>query len=111
MGYAGMKDKRGVTTQFCTVFRKTPQDLLSINRERTDRRGGGGGNGSNGGYGLMRVGFIKYFGMQRFGKFLDTHEVGIAVLKGDFQKACDIIMRVKPGDSENENHISLREKR
>jgi tRNA pseudouridine13 synthase len=53
-------------------------------------------------------GFINYFGMQRFGKFHDTHDVGIAVLKGDFEQACEIILRVK----ENENHrcIAPREK-
>ena len=61
MGYAVMKDKRRVTTQFCTaVSRKVPHDLLSINREKEDRRGGGGGDRSNGGYGIMRVGGLKY---------------------------------------------------
>jgi len=157
MGYAGMKDKRGVTTQFCTVYHKEPKDMLPVNR-----RGGtsGGGNTRNGGYGLMRVGgfeyvdrqiglgglsgnrfdivlrnvcvdglvsnedkiriahtqkqlqstadsmkkygFINYFGMQRFGKFLDTHKVGLAVLKHDFQGACDIIMSVKADESERQ---------
>ena len=37
-------------------------------------------------------GFINYFGTQRFGKFHNTHKVGIAVLQGDFEKAIDILM-------------------
>ena len=46
--------------------------------------------------------------MQRFGKFHDTHLVGIAVLKGDFKTACDIIMRAKP--REQERYKALRMK-
>ncbi len=57
---------------------------------------------------MKKKGFINYFGMQRFGKFHDTHDVGIAVLKGDFEKACEIIMRVK--QNENYKSISTREK-
>ena len=163
--YAGMKDKRGVTTQFCTVFRKSPKDLLVMNGTNQNNRKGGG-NTNNKGTGILRlgsfsyvnkelklgllngnrfdivlrnvcieqsdkstkrdiieattkrlrecanamkdIGFINYFGMQRFGKFHDTHLVGIAVLKGDFKTACDLIMRVKPG--EQERYKVLREK-
>jgi tRNA pseudouridine13 synthase len=36
--------------------------------------------------------------MQRFGKYYDTHLVGIAVLKGDFEKAVKIIMDEKPDE-------------
>jgi tRNA pseudouridine13 synthase len=154
--YAGMKDKRGVTTQYCTVFRKTPTALMVMNRNRKNKKGGG--NTNNNGQGIMRVGcfsyvhkelrlgmlkgnrfdivlrnvcidkrsemakgevikltteklresaksmkeigFINFFGMQRFGKFHDTHLVGIAVLKGDFKQACELIMRAKPGEQE-----------
>ncbi len=164
--YAGMKDKRGVTTQFCTVFRKTPEDLMVMNRTNKNN-GMGGGNTTNKGSTILRVGsfsyvdkelrlgllngnrfdivlrnvcidqssksaevgdkvqnttmllreaatamknsgFINYFGMQRFGKFHDTHLVGIAVLKGDFKTACDLIMRTKPG--EQERYRVLRDK-
>ncbi len=165
--YAGMKDKRGVTTQFCTVFRKSPTDLMIMNNRNKDNIKGGG-NTKNKGSGILRVGsfsyvnqelrlgllngnrfdivlrnvcidgidktstkdggtiasttqhlrecanamktigFINYFGMQRFGKFHDTHLVGIAVLKGDFKSACDLIMRVKPW--EQERYRVLREK-
>ena len=57
---------------------------------------------------MKESGFINYFGMQRFGKFHDTHLVGVAVLKGDFEMACDIIMRTK--EHENENCVATREK-
>lgn len=148
INYAGMKDKRGVTTQFCSAFRVEKEQLLAINK----RDGVGGGNSSTHGSCIIRVGnltysndevklgalsgnrfdivlrnidtgdddnhdtirrklalageafkqygFINYFGMQRFGKSIDTHEVGLQVLKGDFEGAIDIIMREKAdGDS------------
>lgn len=154
--YAGMKDKRGVTAQYCTVFRKTPNDLLILNRDRKNAKGGGNTkyqgscimrvgefsyvnkelrlghlHGNNfeialrnvciekknemtkqdmvtlttqtlrdGANAMKKNGFINFFGMQRFGKFHDTHLVGIAVLKGDFKAACDLIMRVKPEEQE-----------
>mmetsp|Transcript_6748 Transcript_6748/g.9727 ORF Transcript_6748/g.9727 Transcript_6748/m.9727 type:complete len:701 (-) Transcript_6748:124-2226(-) len=157
VSYAGMKDKRGVTAQFCTVYRRTPRDILVANGQRSNRNGGGG-NTTYQGSAIMRVGnfsyvhkairlgmlsgnrfdialrnisvdanddmseikkkleypsllfkkngFINYFGMQRFGKFHDTHEVGIAVLKGDFKQACEKIMRVK--SNEHERQVAAR---
>jgi tRNA pseudouridine13 synthase len=120
MGYAGMKDKRGITTQFCTMFRTEPQQIVG------DRQAGGGGNTKQNGYAIVQVGnfeyvskemrlgtlrgnrfdlvlrnvqtgcddetkckeilekaahstkelgFINYFGTQRFGKYQDTHLV------------------------------------
>eukprot|EP00554_Chaetoceros_debilis_P005541 CAMPEP_0194072820 /NCGR_PEP_ID=MMETSP0149-20130528/457_1 /TAXON_ID=122233 /ORGANISM="Chaetoceros debilis, Strain MM31A-1" /LENGTH=764 /DNA_ID=CAMNT_0038752741 /DNA_START=52 /DNA_END=2343 /DNA_ORIENTATION=+ len=155
VGYCGMKDKRGVTSQYCTVYRKTPLDLMVLNRERKNKYGGG--NSSRQGKSLLRVGhfsyvdrdlrlgqlqgnrfdiilrnvcvgeicapneerisrttevlqkaalsmkdvgFINYFGMQRFGKFHDTHKVGIEILKGNFEEACEIIMRLKDEEDE-----------
>lgn len=56
IGYAGMKDKRGVTTQFCTLYRKKPEDIMSFNKSRS--RGGGGS--TYGAVSLMRVGNFKY---------------------------------------------------
>ena len=176
MGYAGMKDKRGITSQFCTIYRKTPDTILTLNNNTRDNNESnakrfGGGNTRTGGSSVIKVGnfeyvdkdirlgelsgnrfdivlrnvcidseqllksevnkldekahicktrdylitscndmkkngFINYFGMQRFGKFHDTHEVGIAVLKGHFEKACDIILRVK--ESEDEKHLKVR---
>ena len=55
IGYAGMKDKRGVTTQFCTLYRQEPQEVLAINKG-----GRGGGNTNKGGVGIIRVGNFEY---------------------------------------------------
>ena len=186
IGYAGMKDKRGVTAQFCTLHKKTPMDVLKVNRswddDRNDRgiRGRGGGGGKTGsGRALMRVGhfqyvpkevrlgmlsgnrfnialrnvttkdvydnsssndgskciedidrcrmhdmavvkrletavdslrangFVNYFGTQRFGKFGDTHMVGVAVLAGNYELACDIIMRGGSDDNGQKNNVSV----
>jgi len=159
INYAGMKDKRGITTQFCSVYRIEKEQLLAVNKEMTYGQDGsaenlgGGGNSTSRGQNIIKLGnfiysdqevrlgtlsgnrfdivlrnvdvgqdttsslhdrkqlvqqkleaagrafqsngFINYFGMQRFGKFHDTHEVGIAVLKGDFEEAVNIIMREK----------------
>lgn len=46
-------------------------------------------------------GFINYFGVQRFGKFHDTHLTGCEVLKGHYEAAIDIIMRPKPDERED----------
>ena len=152
INYAGMKDKRGVTTQFCSVYRMEKEQLLAVNKDVADSSGGGNTT-SQGGSNIIRLGnfhyskdevrlgaltgnrfdvvlrnidvgedsstsrkqqiqktleaagnslkahgFINYFGMQRFGKYYDTHLVGIAVLKGDFEKAVKIIMDEKPDE-------------
>ncbi|KAL7468386.1 hypothetical protein ACHAXS_008622 [Conticribra weissflogii] len=149
ISFAGMKDKRGVTSQFCSTYRIEKEQLLAVNKTQALPGFCGGGNSSSKGAGVLRVGnlsysseevrlgslggnrfdivlrnvdlggdetpteeivreklgtaakalkdigFINYFGMQRFGKSNDTHEVGIAILKGDFESAIDIIMREK----------------
>jgi len=159
IGYAGMKDKRGITTQYCSVYRMEKDQLLAVNARATNanavvENAVGGGNTStkgasiiklgnfeycssevrlgtlsgnrfdivlrnidvggntdnidkllvhkkldNAGKALKEHGFINYFGMQRFGRSQDTHEVGIAILKGDFEAAIDIIMREKTEES------------
>jgi tRNA pseudouridine13 synthase len=147
IGYAGMKDKRGITSQFITVPANTPIRSLCTWNEA----GRGGGHTNKAGISVVRVGnfkytdtemrlgslrgnrfdvalrnvrypghdkastqaslekaalalrkagFINYFGTQRFGKYHDTHLTGVAVLKGDYEKACDIIMEPKPDANE-----------
>lgn len=144
IGYAGMKDKRGITSQFCTLYRTEPQQIASRSNTAS-----GGGNTKQRGYSVVQVGnfeyvsqelrlgrlsgnrfdivlrnvqmssdgggvekeslveaatsmkdkgFVNYFGTQRFGKYNDTHKVGVAVLQGDYKKAVDIIMGPKPDD-------------
>lgn len=162
VSYAGMKDKRGVTSQFCSVYRIEKEELLALNANKGGNSGGGG-NTSTRGFNVIRlgnfhyssdevklgtlagnrfdivlrnvdvgdvpggsdkathvkctlekaskalqqVGFINYFGMQRFGKSNDTHEVGIAILKGDYEAAIDIIMREK-ADEQMPRVVSAR---
>ena len=161
LGYAGMKDKRGVTTQFCTLYRRRPEEITSFNKHKKDSRGGG--NTKFGGGCVIRVGnfeyadeelqlgmlhgnrfdialrnvdigrkegsndvekakavveqaargfrdngFINYFGMQRFGKYHDTHKVGVAVLKGNFEEAVEIIM--SPKEDEMHKVTSARQR-
>eukprot|EP00584_Thalassiosira_punctigera_P017562 CAMPEP_0172554680 /NCGR_PEP_ID=MMETSP1067-20121228/55866_1 /TAXON_ID=265564 ORGANISM="Thalassiosira punctigera, Strain Tpunct2005C2" /NCGR_SAMPLE_ID=MMETSP1067 /ASSEMBLY_ACC=CAM_ASM_000444 /LENGTH=743 /DNA_ID=CAMNT_0013343097 /DNA_START=257 /DNA_END=2488 /DNA_ORIENTATION=+ len=160
ISYAGMKDKRGITAQFCSVYRMEKEQLLVVNARSTNGNGAaedaaGGGNTSTKGASVIRLGnfaysseevrlgtlkgnrfdivlrnidvlgdadsgarkqlvqqkleiagkalkahgFINYFGMQRFGRSHDTHEVGIAILRGDVEGAIGIIMREKTDES------------
>jgi tRNA pseudouridine13 synthase len=153
LGFAGMKDKRGITCQFAT-FRLSGRDCAEgapppriveamcrrWNGPQKDGPGAaGGGHTQTRGTGVVRVGsfawvdrelklgdlrgnrfdivlrnlqddnasveaaatalrdhgFINYFGTQRFGKYKDTHLVGMAVLRGDYESAVDIILRPK----------------
>ncbi|OUM59091.1 hypothetical protein PIROE2DRAFT_15476 [Piromyces sp. E2] len=50
---------------------------------------------------LKNIGFINYFGMQRFGTTsLPTYEVGKVILKKNWKKAVDLILMEKTGESE-----------
>jgi len=50
---------------------------------------------------LKEIGFINYFGMQRFGTTsLPTYEVGKVILKKNWKKAVDLILMEKKGESE-----------
>jgi hypothetical protein len=60
LGYAGMKDKRACTTQFCTLYRKTAEELMILNREQKNARPQGGGNSKQGGSAIIRVGHFCF---------------------------------------------------
>ena len=61
VGYGGTKDKRAVTGQFVTVYRKRGEDLEWINQKDRENAIYGGGGGGTGGYvSTMRVGRFKY---------------------------------------------------
>ncbi|KAK4691390.1 tRNA pseudouridine13 synthase, partial [Lecanoromycetidae sp. Uapishka_2] len=46
---------------------------------------------------LVERGFINYYGLQRFGSFsTGTHDIGIKMLRGDFQGAVDGILHFSP---------------
>ena len=162
LGFAGMKDKRGVTAQFVTMPARSVsiEHLVNVinhprsNDAQQQQQKAGGGHTDAAGVAVMRIGnfsyvnddlrlgrllgnrfdvvlrnvlaqppgddnqqtkqilgqaakalgtagFINYFGVQRFGKYCDTHLVGIALLKQDFAKAVDLILQPKPDEREN----------
>jgi tRNA pseudouridine13 synthase len=154
LGFAGMKDKRGVTAQFITMPGKTSVERLikSINPKEDMSQKTGGGHTDAAGVAVMRIGnfeyvdedlrlgrlqgnrfdvvlrnvimdqasdrsetkeilekaasalgtagFVNYFGVQRFGKYYDTHLIGTAILKKNYDKAVDLILQPKPDERE-----------
>jgi tRNA pseudouridine13 synthase len=122
-----MKDKRGMTSQFCTD-KCISLGSLSGNRFHVVLRNVNVTNPDNtagednvtgkikraemalekAATSLKNVGFINYFGMQHFGKYLDNHEVGLELLRGDFEQAVHIIMREKKAEQQQERVIKAR---
>ena len=49
---------------------------------------------------LQRVGFVNYFGLQRFGATdaAATHKLGVALLRSDFQSAIEMILGASRGN-------------
>ncbi|PVG03526.1 tRNA pseudouridine synthase D [Serendipita vermifera] len=49
---------------------------------------------------LKTKGFINYYGMQRFGTAsIPTHAIGLALLRSQWSKAIDLILRPRPGEA------------
>lgn len=109
-GYAGLKDKEGMTTQFISMPRKFEKTLENFSHEKMKilslnchnnklRIGHLKGNNffiklkkvnqieaqklSNALTTLDKIGFANYFGYQRFGKFGDNANEGRAILSGE----------------------------
>ena len=107
-GYAGLKDKQGMTTQFISMPRKFESALASFSHEKMKilslnahknklRIGHLKGNSffirlkkvlpSNAKkleqafVSIDKMGYANYFGYQRFGKFGDNAETGLEILK------------------------------
>ena len=107
-GYAGLKDKQGMTTQFISMPRKFESNLANFSHEKMKilslnvhknklRIGHLKGNSffirlkkvlpSNAKkleqafVGIDKMGYANYFGYQRFGKFGDNAETGLELLK------------------------------
>lgn len=55
---------------------------------------------------LKALGFVNYFGLQRFGTNpkAGTHMMGAALLRSDFHTVCDLIMSERPGERDDERH-------
>ncbi|WP_103640511.1 tRNA pseudouridine(13) synthase TruD [Campylobacter concisus] len=107
-GYAGLKDKQGMTTQFISMPRKFESNLANFSHEKIKilslnvhknklRIGHLKGNSffirlkkvlpSNAKkleqafISIDKMGYANYFGYQRFGKFGDNAETGLEILK------------------------------
>jgi tRNA pseudouridine13 synthase len=125
-GFAGTKDKRGVTSQRITLYKVRATRLAKLtlhgmkvgNFQYVDRHLGLGdlkGNlftltmrGIEAGSeetvaravdALTASGFINYFGLQRFGTHaIPTHAVGAALLRGAWSEAVELILRPREAD-------------
>ena len=125
-GFAGTKDRRGVTSQRVTIFKVRAARMAKLRLlgmkvgnyryvDRDLRLGDLKGNlftltlrgieeGSQLSISeavrtLRTSGFINYFGLQRFGSHsIGTHVVGAALLRGAWEEAVDLILRPRDGD-------------
>ncbi len=128
IGYAGLKDKFAVTTQYITI----KGDIDDIKTDRVELTKIGHTDK------MMQVGELignrftitlrnckntenapaaieeikkrampNYFGRQRFGSHGDNHEVGRLILSGDYQKALDLINK-RGNNKKNLNEISKK---
>lgn len=127
-GFAGTKDKRAVTTQQVTVYKKQASKLASLNEKLFGIKVGDFCYVNEGlclgqlfgnrftitlrgvvadsvdtikaaADSLGRHGFINYFGLQRFGSgSVPTHRIGAALLRGEWKCAVDLILDPRDGD-------------
>jgi len=118
VGYAGLKDARGVTRQTLSIPRVDPERLLALQlsgitvlsarRHRNKLKPGhltgnrfritvkGAGDGADNARRVLDVltvrGVPNYFGEQRYGSQGNSHLIGGAMLRGDFQGAVDALI-------------------
>ncbi|ESW19147.1 hypothetical protein PHAVU_006G100200 [Phaseolus vulgaris] len=127
-GFAGTKDKRAVTTQRVTVYKQRASRLASLNKRLFGIKLGDFCYVKEGlclgqlmgnrftitlrgivsdsediikasADALGRLGFINYFGLQRFGSgSLPTHLIGAALLRGEWKLAVDMILDPREGE-------------
>lgn len=125
-GFAGTKDRRGVTSQRMTLFRVRAARMAKLNLHgmrvgnyRYVKNGLGLGDLKGNVFtltlrgieegkeqtvaravsALQQSGYINYFGLQRFGSHsVATHTIGAALLRGDWAEAIDLILRPRDGD-------------
>lgn len=111
IGYAGLKDKFAVTSQYITIRGKiedfkTDKTELSFVGYTDKMMQVGGLEGNKFVITLHRCnavnaekviselkarGMPNYFGMQRFGKYADNHIIGRLILKGGYKDALELI--------------------
>lgn len=88
IGFAGMKDKRGITTQFCTMYRTEPEQIVGAQQA-------GGGNTSQRGGAVVQVGNFEYV----------SKEMRLGTLKGN---RFDLVLRHV--QTEGVDEASIKEK-
>ncbi|GAB0099828.1 pseudouridylate synthase 7 homolog [Sergentomyia squamirostris] len=126
--YAGTKDKRAMTTQLFCVKKREPSKIVNAARKTQNVTIGnfscrpqvlklGQLRGNRFRLVLREItadpdvrqaslnnfqkrGFINYFGLQRFGNsaLIPTFLIGEALLKQQWQLACELILKPRPGD-------------
>eukprot|EP01114_Cavostelium_apophysatum_P021350 TRINITY_DN7428_c0_g1_i3.p1 TRINITY_DN7428_c0_g1~~TRINITY_DN7428_c0_g1_i3.p1 ORF type:complete len:653 (+),score=176.67 TRINITY_DN7428_c0_g1_i3:101-2059(+) len=123
--FAGTKDKRGVTSQRATIGRVQAEKMAALNLfgfkvgnykyvDKALKLGDLNGNKfqivlrdvkgeqkeiEEGLKALKDSGFINYFGLQRFGTgAVPTYQVGIAVLQGNYEEVCNLILKPREGE-------------
>nr|CAI5848544.1 unnamed protein product [Callosobruchus analis] len=126
--YAGVKDKRAITTQCVCIHKVNPCKILNKTKHiRSIKIGNfsykdiqlklGDLQGNNFRIALRNIvasedviekalnlvkerGFINYYGLQRFGndKEVPTYEIGINFLLGQWKEAVDLILKPKTSD-------------
>ncbi|MCL4403697.1 tRNA pseudouridine(13) synthase TruD [Candidatus Marsarchaeota archaeon] len=111
IGFAGTKDRTSISTQLCSVYGITPDELASVrikdisingawksksgiklgdlkgNRFTVTARGASDLESVSGIDKELGGFFPNYFGEQRFGFRNNNVEIGIAIMKGDFRSA------------------------
>lgn len=132
--YAGVKDRRAVTTQWLSSWRLEPRRLIAATRRFNKRPfikvgnfcykkeplrlGNLKANKFNivirhlvyNNEGILAIekavksirenGFVNYFGLQRFGtRSIQTHEIGLAILQTNWEKAIDLILSYRFDDN------------
>lgn len=128
LSYAGTKDKRGKTSQLFSIRKRDPEKILRAAERlphihvgnfsfKADPLRLGLLQGNRFRIALRHItaeaetidasltslrenGFINYYGLQRFGNCaaIPTHRVGLALLRGEFDEAVELILKPREGD-------------
>lgn len=128
LAYAGTKDKRAKTSQLMSMRKRDPEKILRAAQRlpnihvgnftfKADALKLGALRGNRFRIALRHIkadrntiddsltslrskGFVNYYGLQRFGNSaaIPTHRVGLALLRGKFGDAVELILKPRDGD-------------
>ncbi|KAJ6644347.1 Pseudouridylate synthase 7 like [Pseudolycoriella hygida] len=128
ISYAGTKDRRAKTTQWFCIRKREPESISKAADMKKSIHVGnfvfkneplklGHLSGNRFRIALRHIvhpesdielslqslkdnGFINYYGLQRFGNnsAVPTHQVGLALIKGQFKEACELILKPREGE-------------